>query len=455
MNLNYAIFRSEPIMTINDLAQIGSHNKREKKSYNSNPDIDIEKSKDNIELVPLTDKYVKGFYNLVKDYKKEHDERMKTEREDRKKTFKQMLDKSNNVVADELLFTATNKFFENMTKEDIKEWANTCMEFVYNDLGYKKEQVLHATVHLDEKTPHIHCVVVPLVKKLDKRTNTERFTISKKQYIKDKVHLSQLQDKYHERLVSKGYDLERGIKGSDRKNQKVKEFKKTTSYYENKVTIINKGLDNAMNEFEEKIIKLGFLINEIRSTDKKYIKYNSLPKNQIGYDIRSLTKEIKRDIFKQSKMKQLTKEIENAINKINDILIDIDKRNNISKVGFENILENKLIKEKIEAEDNYILNAIVNHALFNFSYYRKKINKDNFKLEDLIDEMAYQFYKKDFKELRNKKIYYTKKKLLIRTFKGKRYKSNIEYALDRLGYEQEQAAKKFYDMFNETNEYEI
>ena len=34
MNLNYAIFRSEPIMTINDLAQIGSHNKREKKAYN-------------------------------------------------------------------------------------------------------------------------------------------------------------------------------------------------------------------------------------------------------------------------------------------------------------------------------------------------------------------------------------------------------------------------------------
>ena len=31
MNLNYAIFRSELIMTIPDLAQIGSHNKREKK----------------------------------------------------------------------------------------------------------------------------------------------------------------------------------------------------------------------------------------------------------------------------------------------------------------------------------------------------------------------------------------------------------------------------------------
>lgn len=51
-----------------------------------------------------------------------------------------------------------------MSSDEILEWANTCMDFVYNDLGYIKEQVLHATLHLDEKTPHIHCVVVPLVK---------------------------------------------------------------------------------------------------------------------------------------------------------------------------------------------------------------------------------------------------------------------------------------------------
>ena len=75
MNLNYAIFRSEPIMTLQDLAQIGSHNKREKKAYKSNPDIEIELSKNNIELIPLTEKYVKGFYNLTKDYRKEHEER--------------------------------------------------------------------------------------------------------------------------------------------------------------------------------------------------------------------------------------------------------------------------------------------------------------------------------------------------------------------------------------------
>lgn len=30
--MNYAIFRSGPIMTLSDLAQIGSHNKREKQT---------------------------------------------------------------------------------------------------------------------------------------------------------------------------------------------------------------------------------------------------------------------------------------------------------------------------------------------------------------------------------------------------------------------------------------
>src|SRR5574344_1763769 len=249
MNLNYAIFRSEPIMTLNDLAQIGAHNKREKKAYNSNPDIKIELSNNNIELVPLADKYVKGFYNKTIEYKKEHEEKMKTERTDRKRSFKEMLDKSKNVVADELLFTATNEFFKDMSDEDVKTWGNTCMEFVYKDLGYKKEQVLHSTIHLDEKTPHIHCVVIPLVKNFDKMTNTERYTISKKQYIKDKIHLSELQDKYHKRLTDKGFDLERGIKNSDNVNINIKQYKQITRKLNNELNVKNERLNKAMETF--------------------------------------------------------------------------------------------------------------------------------------------------------------------------------------------------------------
>lgn len=267
MNLNYAIFRSEPIYTLQDLAQIGSHNKREKQAYKSNPDIKLNMSQYNVELVPLAEKYVKGFYNITKDYQKEHEERQKTERKDRKKKFNVMLDNSRNVVADELLFTATNRFFRNMNNENLMKWANTCMEFIYEDLGYTKEQILHATLHLDEKTPHIHCVVVPLIKKFDKKTNSERYTISKKQYIKDKFHLSQLQDKYHQRLTEKGFDLERGIKGSDNENINIRELKKITKK-------LNLDLNNKTQRLSDsvKVLQEKMQSNKNVLFDKEYVK---------------------------------------------------------------------------------------------------------------------------------------------------------------------------------------
>ena len=299
--MNYGIFRSQPINTINDLSQIGSHNKRDKKAYKSNPNIKLEETKNNIELVPLAEKYVKGFKLLVKDYEKEHNERMKTERPERKKTFTEMLNKSKSVVADELLFTATHKFFNNMGKEEIMRWADTCMDFVYNDLGYKKEQILHATIHIDELTPHIHCVVIPLVKKLDKRTNTERFTISKKQYIKDNIHLSELQDVYNLRLREAGFDLERGIKNSDRKHIKIKEFKKTTRYYEDKVNTINKSLDNAMNDLEEKM--------KTTKTIPFYKKHIVVEKDTFD-SMQNVIKETKKAVEFQPKINQLFNEID-------------------------------------------------------------------------------------------------------------------------------------------------
>ena len=67
--MSYAIFRSQPIKTLQDLSQIGSHNKRDKDAYKSNPDIKLDKIKDNIELVRCDEKYVKKFYEL-RDFSK-------------------------------------------------------------------------------------------------------------------------------------------------------------------------------------------------------------------------------------------------------------------------------------------------------------------------------------------------------------------------------------------------
>ena len=379
--MNYGIFRSQPIMTINDLAQIGSHNKRDKKAYKSNPNIKLELTKNNIELVPLADKYVKGFKLLVKDYEKEHNERMKTERDDRKKTFTEMLNKSRSVVADELMFTATHKFFDNMSKEEIMRWANTCMNFVYNDLGYKKEQILHATLHMDELTPHIHCVVVPLVKKLDKRTNTERYTISKKQYIKDNIHLSKLQDIYNLRLRENGFELERGIKGSDRKHIKIKEFKKTTRYYEDKVITINKNLDNAMNDFEEKM-------KTTKNTliDKDYVKV----RKDTFESMQNVIKETKKVMEFQPKIEQLFNEV-NTFSKSHQTL---EKENNNLKREVKALTtrNQNLTKENnnLKVYLKTILEAIKR-------FFRKLLQIDNEPTKEVAtNEIKYYYNNQDF-----------------------------------------------------------
>ena len=361
MNLNYAIFRSEPIYTLNDLAQIGSHNKREKRAYNSNKDIKIELSKNNIELVPLQEKYVKGFYNKTIDYRKEHEERMKKERADRKKTFNQMLNNSKNVVADELMFTATNEFFKDMNKEQILDWANTCMEFVYKDLGYKEEQVLHSTIHLDEKTPHIHCVVIPLIKKLDKRSNTERYTISKKQYVRDKIHLSELQDKYHKRLTDKGYDLERGIKGSDSKHIKIKEYKKITSRLEKNLNIRNIRLNNVMNEFEERMKTTKNI-----PFDKKHV---ILEKDTFD-SMNNVINETKKIMEIQPKLEAVFKEVNNYTNSYKYL----EKENQ----KYEREITALKIKNHNLTEENNILKSYIKSILEAIKqFFRKMLQLGN------------------------------------------------------------------------------
>ena len=376
--MSYAIFRVEPIYKLADLAQIGSHNKREKKAYKSNPDIDITKTKNNIDLVPLSDKYIKGFYNLTKEYKKEHDNRMKTMRDDRKKTFKQMVDDSNNVVADELLFTSDNDFFKGMSKKQIKKWADTCMEFVYQDLGYTKEQILHATLHLDETTPHIHCVVVPLIRKYDKRTNTEKYTISKKQYIKDKAHLSTLQDKYYQRLIDNGFDLERGIKNSDNEHISIKEFKKITKKLDNRLEKQNYLMTRDFEELEEKL-----------KTSKPTITGKEVKIDKDTYDtLNNFMNTSKRVIKDMPNNQALFKELTDYTKSYKDL--ENEKRNiqvEVRKLEYQN--------EKLQEENNRLHNLLRNilQTLKKFFHRLLKIGTEKDKEE--VKEEIKEYHKQD------------------------------------------------------------
>lgn len=299
--MNYAIFRSKPIKSTNALAGIGAHDNREKEKYKSNPDIDLTKSHENIELVPCNKKYVEKFYEITAPYKEEWDERMKTERPERKRTFTKMVNDGKNVVADELILTASHNFFNDMSREDITKWGNKCMDFVYNDIGYNKSQIISAIIHMDETTPHLHVVAVPLIKRFDKKSNKERYTLSKKTYIHDKMHLSELQDKYHKRMVDNGYDLLRGESKFGREYIPVNELKKVTRWLNKDLNTRHEKLDNAILKLEDNMKS-----NKELLIDKEHVKI----KKETFESIKEVINETKNVMEVQPKLESAFKKVD-------------------------------------------------------------------------------------------------------------------------------------------------
>ena len=98
-------------------------------------------------------------------------------------------------------------------KKKTKEWLQKNYDFACKEFG--KENILRFTLHLDEKTPHIHCITVPLTK--DGR-------LSAKEVIGNRKDLEQRQDRYAELMKPLG--LERGIKNTGRKHETAKEYRK-------------------------------------------------------------------------------------------------------------------------------------------------------------------------------------------------------------------------------------
>lgn len=371
--MNYAIFRSEPIMTLKDLGQIGAHNQRKKEAYKSNPDIDMERSSNNIVLIGSELSYLEQYMEIVKPYKEEHDEKMKTTRENRRKPFNKMLDDSNSVVADELIFTATNEYFKDKDTDTIKKWGNTCLEFIYQDLGYEKWQILNASIHMDETTPHLHCVLVPLVKKFDKRTNTEKYTLSKKQYIKGIEHLRELQDKYWKRLNNAGFELERGIRGSNNINVKIRDYKKLTKKIGYEMNKQNIALQKSVDKLEE----------DMKSSKETIVGDYIKIKKETYNSMKAVVKETKNSLEKVPQMEYLITEMSNHIK----TYTNLDKKNFDMKKDIDNLKD----KNQELEDENTLLKQIIKDILKNLKkIFRKILHIGSKEDKDIVvDEVSY------------------------------------------------------------------
>ncbi len=122
----------------------------------------------------------------------------------------------------EMIFSGSHDRMVAMSREELLQWANDTVKWAQKTWG--KENVVSASLHVDEKTPHIHMIVVPIVTGQSRRTKymqsidktAKKYNIdhTKLRLCMNEVYtrgkLYAYHDKYAKEVGSK-YGLERGI----------------------------------------------------------------------------------------------------------------------------------------------------------------------------------------------------------------------------------------------------
>lgn len=342
-----AIFRVSGIKTTSDLRGIGKHNLDRKSE--TNKDIDLNRSHENITLKTCTGTYLEMFNHVTDDLKKQHDEQMKTTRKSRQKSF---LDKINDDKADvacEFLMSATLEYFEGMSHEKIREWGESSLDFITDKIGIDKKNILHAVVHMDEKTPHLHVVAVPLVEKYDGRRKKDVLAISRKHFIKTREDMSEIQTRYVEHMNEKGFDLERGLEKSGAKHLDVARYKVQENQKE--LAMTEKALLEKKNELKQidSTIEQSF---EILSDTKEKIPFLKKETETVktGF-MKSEEKETGNFVLSPKQMKEMSKKVNAAVTIKKDYErlknTDFAKENQqLRQIASEALKENERLKER-------------------------------------------------------------------------------------------------------------
>lgn len=215
---------------------------------------------------------------------------------------------ANQVKAIRILLTGSNKDMKQMEAEGrIEDWCNDSLKWIRETYG--EQNLVSAVLHMDEKTPHIHATVIPIVTGERRKAGQEEQN-GKKKYRKknpqdvrlcaDDVmarhRLKHYQDTYAQAMNK--YGLQRGVDGSLAKHIS------TIQYYKQLVEqqdSLQENIENLLGLEEEAMKKLKQVKGEINVQKMKGAAVNAT--TAIADGVSSL--------FGGSKVKRLEEENEN------------------------------------------------------------------------------------------------------------------------------------------------
>lgn len=407
--MSYAIIRNEKLTRAQAMGAY-KHNERKTKNH-SNKNIDSSKTELNYYLKKNELSYIKEFDRIKEKY-----------------DLKGQIRSNSNIMC-EMVFTSDQKFFAEIGYEESKRYFKESYDFIckYKNLG--EQNIISAVVHMDEYTPHMHLLFIPVVHTTDKQGN-KIDKVCCRDFWRGKNSYRDLQNAYFKHISEKGFKLERGelVEETNREHFSIQEYKQITNYENTKQVLkdiklelpetpdikdIKKIMLNRDEKIENEIInpkdkliqklhqenvslhkELSKQANIIDKAEKFEIERKSLTADNI--ELKAKCRKLESD-FKQ-KEKELKNRYEDETYKIDyqyqKIINRLEKENNYLKKVIDRfkITIQKFItwvcnKFSYPYEDD-LMNNFEEETYINFNM-EKKFNTEYFEKNEQEDEMEY------------------------------------------------------------------
>jgi len=190
--------------------------------------------------------------------------------------------------------TASPDFFRGMLKTDLEHWKEDNTKFLKDNFG---DNCIYATLHKDEKTWHIHALIVPKFK-----NNKGENILSNTRYFDGIAKMRAWQDNYSSSMKVRFKCLNRGIKYSKRTKIELKTFYALIKQNYNEKDIKQlaaKAKNSTLLEIKMKAIQ------KTLEVYKNYNSKNSIEKDNAIIESQKLIKDIEKlkeneDLYKEA-----------------------------------------------------------------------------------------------------------------------------------------------------------
>lgn len=407
--MSYAIIRNEKLTRVQAMGAY-KHNERKTRNH-SNKNINSTKTELNYYLKKNELSYIKEFDKIKEKY-----------------DLKGQIRSNSNIMC-EMVFTSDQKFFDKIGYEESKRYFEESYKFIceYKNLG--EQNIISAVVHMDEDTPHMHLLLIPVVHTIDKQGN-KIDKVCCRDFWKGKNSYRDLQNSYFKHISEKGFKLERGelVEVTNREHYSVQEYKRITNFKNTKELLNSIKLELPESPDIKDFKKI--MLNRDEKIKNEIIKpKDDLIKKLYNENI-SLHKELSKQTTIIDKAEKFEKEQENLLNYNTELKV---KCRNL-ELDFSN--KEKELKYKYEHENykiDYQYQKIINKLENENNYLKKVIERFKVTIQKFISWICHKFSAPSEEDLIRdfeKETYMNfdiEKQLNIKKFEKEKQENELEY----------------------------